>query len=329
MQTVTILDTSLGTDNLGDDIIMDAVKREVFALFPQAYYYYVPTHDLLSDRTRRFVKRSDFTFIGGTNLLSSRMNTRSQWRVRWFDTLWMRRAICLGVGWNSYSAAATTLSAWKLRILLDGQVAHSMRDTYTLERARRAGIHAINTACPTMWNLTDAHMGRIPRDPAQDVVFTLTAWRPDIEADRAFIALLKRHYRRLHFFCQMREDFDYLARFGIGGIGLITPTLAGYDQFLANEAVDYVGTRLHGGIRALQKGVRSLILGVDNRGTEIHHDTELPVVDRRDLAAIERWILGAQATGIQLPWEAIGQWRRQFGGTSALDDTPKPDIMAA
>ncbi len=316
MQTITLVDTSLSTDNLGDEIIMDAVERELDALFPNAYYYRVPSHDLLSDRTRRFVKKSDMVFVGGTNLLSPRMNSRSQWRVRWWDTLWLRKAICLGVGWNDYAHGATFMSRLLLKALLDGDVTHSVRDEYTLTRTKQAGIKSINTACPTMWGLNDEHMARLPTAKADDVIFTLTAWRPDIEADRAFIALLKRNYRRVSFFCQMHEDYAYLSQFDISGIRIITPSLKGYDAFLMNEGTDYVGTRLHGGVRALQKGVRSLILGVDNRGKEIHRDTGLPVVDRRDLATMEQWIHGGEPISVHLPWAAIGQWRRQFGAPS-------------
>lgn len=312
MQTITLVDTSLGTDNLGDDIIMEAVERVVFDLFPDAYYYRVPSHDLLTDRTRRFVKKSDYCFLGGTNLLSSRMGPRSQWRVRWFDTLWMRRAICLGVGWNDYSRGADWASRTLLRTLLESAATHSVRDAYTERRVREAGIGCVNTGCPTMWGLTDAHCRALPRRKADDVVFTLTCWRQDPAADRALIEHLKRAYRRVHFFSQMREDADYLARFDVGGIRTITPTIAGYTRFLANEDVDYVGTRLHGGIRALQQGRRSLILGVDNRGLEIHRDTNLPVVARDALGAIEEWIEDDRPTEIRLPWPAIAAWKGQF-----------------
>jgi polysaccharide pyruvyl transferase WcaK-like protein len=313
MLTISLIDTSLGTDNLGDEIIMDAVEKVVYALFPDAYYYRVPSHDLISDRTRRFVKRSDYTFIGGTNLLSSRMSTKSQWRVSWLSTLWMNRAICLGVGWNDYSHGATFASRLLLRRLLDGETMHSARDAYSLSRIAELGVDVVNTACPTMWGLTDFHCEGIPREKSEDVVFTLTCWRTNIEADRALIRLLKSRYRRVHFFSQQREDYDYLQRFDISGIRIITPTTKGYTHFLENEEVDYVGTRLHGGIRALQQGRRTLILGVDNRGLEIHRDTGLPVIPRDKLADIEGWIDGTAATTVRLPWAAINQWRRQFG----------------
>ena len=48
-----------------------------------------------------------------------------------------------------------------------------------------------------------------------------------------------------------------------------------------------VGTRLHAGIRALQKGNQALILSVDNRATEINKDINIPVISRFDLAQIE------------------------------------------
>jgi hypothetical protein len=115
----------------------------------------------------------------------------------------------------------------------------------------------------------------------------------------------------------MREDYDYLRRFDGSGIEVIKPTLQGYTAVLAGEDIDYVGTRLHGGIRALQMGRRTLVIGVDNRGVEIHRDTGLPMVPRADMAAIERWIEGDAATEISLPWSTIEQWRDQFGAVRA------------
>jgi polysaccharide pyruvyl transferase WcaK-like protein len=323
MLTISLIDTSLGTDNLGDEIIMDAVEKVVYELFPDAYYYRVPSHDLISDRTRRFVKRSDYTFVGGTNLLSSHMSKKSQWRVTWLSTLWMNRAVCLGVGWNDYSRGATFGSRLLLRRLLDRNAVHSVRDAYTLSRTDEVGVTALNTACPTMWGLTDFHCEGIPREKAEDVVFTLTCWRQDPAADRALIELLRRRYRRVHFFSQQREDYDYLQKFDTTGIRIVTPTTKGYTRLLESEEIDYIGTRLHGGIRALQQGRRTLILGVDNRGFEIHRDTGLPVVARTELGAVEAWIDGSAATTVRLPWAAINQWRRQFS-TQSVDLVSQP-----
>jgi polysaccharide pyruvyl transferase WcaK-like protein len=321
MQTITLLDTGLASDNLGDEIIMEAAESVIFDLFPNAYYYRIASHELMSYRARTFVERSDLCFIGGTNLLASRMGKRSQWPVRWRDARWMDRAICLGVGWNDYSRGADLQSRLLLRALLAKDVVHSVRDSYTERRASEAGIVCVNTACPTMWSLTPAHCTALPRRKAAEVVFTLTAWRADPAADRTFVEMLKRHYRRVHFFCQMREDWDYLQGFGIGDLRTIRPTTRGYSDFLARADVDYVGTRLHGGVRALQMGKRSLILGVDNRSIEIQRDTDLPVLPRHDIPAVESWIEGEQRIALRLPWAEIDSWKSQFRRQTAASAT--------
>jgi polysaccharide pyruvyl transferase WcaK-like protein len=59
---------------------------------------------------------------------------------------------------------------------------------------------------------------------------------------------------------------------------------------LESKDIDYVGTRLHAGIRALQKGRRALIISVDNRATEIGRDTHLPIVERKNMSCLEAMI---------------------------------------
>jgi polysaccharide pyruvyl transferase WcaK-like protein len=313
MLTITIVDPSLATENLGDEIVMEAVTDTLCELFPSAYFYRVPSHLVLSGRVRRLVKKSDLCFIGGTNLLSCRLSSHSQWRIRWFDTMCMSRAVCLGVGWNDYSPDAGARTRLLMQSLLDRNAVHSVRDAYTAAHVANAGIRCVNTSCPTMWGLTAAHCRRLPRRRARDVVFTLTAWRAGPEADRAFVDLLRRLYRRVHFFSQQREDYDYLQRLGSDRVRLVTPTTRGFTEFLASEDVDYVGTRLHGGIRALQQGRRSLILSVDNRALEICRDTSLPVLERTARTEIEQWIEGDHVFDIRLPLEAIDAWKAQFG----------------
>jgi hypothetical protein len=318
MDTITVIDTSISTDNLGDEIIMDAVNEVVDELFPRAYVYRVPSHDRLSDRAHKFIAASRVTLIGGTNLLSSKIDGHTLWRLRWRDTRYLRNAVCLGVGWNDYMAGPTRLTRMLLRQVLSDEHAHSVRDSYTARHLATTGRRSQMTSCVTLWSLTPERCRTIPQAKAPDAVFTLTAWRPDPAADRAFIETLRRHYRRLFFFPQMRDDLAYLESFGFDGIRLIQPAVKAYTRFLDDEEVDVVGTRLHGGIRALQRGRRALVLGIDNRGTEIAKDTNLPVVPRDDAAAIARWIEAPAPTDIRLPHAAISAWKEQFGGSARL-----------
>lgn len=89
--------------------------------------------------------------------------------------------------------------------------------------------------------------------------------------------------------------------------------MKGFDTVLANEDIDFVGTRLHGGIRALQKKKRSLIIAVDNRAIELGADTGLPVIDRSCLEKeLLRWYDHDFRPDIILPETGIGEFMGQF-----------------
>jgi hypothetical protein len=91
----------------------------------------------------------------------------------------------------------------------------------------------------------------------------------------------------------------------------VKPSLQALDEILTID-IDYLGTRLHAGIRALQNKKRTLILAVDNRAIEISKDTNLPVVPRNDWESITSWIESAYETRIRLPWSNIDKWKSQF-----------------
>jgi hypothetical protein len=123
---------------------------------------------------------------------------------------------------------------------------------------------------------------------------------------------LKRRYERVYFWPQQALDVPYMRELGVDGFIPIKPDVAEYDRLLAQEDVDFVGARLHGGIRALQHGRRALVIPVDNRATEIGKSTLLPVIPRDDLEAIERWIDHPRPTRITMPWDEIDRWKAQF-----------------
>lgn len=85
-----------------------------------------------------------------------------------------------------------------------------------------------------------------------------------------------------------------------------------YDEVL-KEDVDYIGTRLHGGIKALNAGRRSLIIAVDNRAIEISKDTGLPVIGRDEFKTmLENKINDSIQPKIVLPTDNIVAWKNQF-----------------
>jgi hypothetical protein len=152
----------------------------------------------------------------------------------------------------------------------------------------------------------------IPRVKADAVVTTLTWYKPEPDSDRALLELLTRCYRQVYFWTQQSEDRNYFESIAVPGVRYVSPSVRNFDRLLEEESVDYIGLRLHGGIRALQKRRRALILPVDNRAVEIGRDTRLPTQKRDELASIERWIWDGGPTSVKLPIEAIERWKGQF-----------------
>lgn len=307
------LDTTVASENLGDQIIMEASRATLRKLFPDAFYISLTTHEFLLWESYRMLRGCDYVFVGGSNLLKSSMLWNNQWKISPLDFLFRRNCILMGCGWWHYQAAPNLYSRLMLRRILARQHMHSVRDHYAQQQLRAAGIHnVLNTACITMWNLNHAHCERIPTEPARQVVTTVTAYNADVEADRLTMQALFNTYEQVWLWPQQPADIEYGLHISGGRAQLLPPNVKAYTDFMQTNHVDYVGSRLHGGIRALQTGKRSLILGVDNRALEIQRDTGLPVVRRGDMPALQHWLTTSAPTHIQLPTAAIDQWQAQF-----------------
>lgn len=132
--------------------------------------------------------------------------------------------------------------------------------------------------------------------------------------DKAMLDILLQCYDEVYLWLQGSKDPEYVQELGYENkVKLIPATLKAYDSVLAMEDIDYVGTRLHAGIRAISKGHRSLIVSIDNRAECIGFDTGLPTIRREDIpVALAERIAGKFETKITMPWENIAQWKGQF-----------------
>ena len=82
---------------------------------------------------------------------------------------------------------------------------------------------------------------------------------------------------------------------------------------LLEENVDYIGTRLHGGVFALQNSVRSLVISIDHRARGFHEKNNLPIMERKDVPnRLEAWINADNKTKIWIDEKAIGEFKAQF-----------------
>lgn len=313
MKKICVFDTSYVTDNLGDQIIMEAVMKNLRQMFPEGFFTGIPTHDYPSSISMAALKQSDFAFVGGTNMLSSHWLWYHQWKLRPMQLRHAGHPVLMGVGWHKYQQTPDWFTRKIYSVLLNRNVSHSVRDKYTFEKLREAGIANVTyTGCPTMWDLTPEHVSSISAKKSPNVFFTLTGYLKNPDSDREFVKRLEANYENLFFWPQMYEDLAYLRAISQARYSVVEPSISGARSVFAGNNVDYIGMRLHCGVLALQAGVRSLILEVDNRATEIAKNTRLPTAKRDAFDQIEQWINKPSPITLDIPTEAIRAWKSQF-----------------
>ena len=310
---VSVFDTTITDNNLGNEIIMDSVNMYLEALFPQAFRIKLPYLDSIGLESLNYVRQSRYVFFGGTNALSSDMAVYKQWGIDKGNLDGLKGIILMGVGWWQYQPDPSPETADILRRVLHPSALHSVRDSYTAAKLRSVGIeNVLVTGCPTLWGLTPKRCQTIPEAKAPAVLATLTNYSQRPGHDQAFMDMLCRNYQRVFLWVQGPEDEDY-ARQLCSKVEIVAPRLKALDALLASPVeLDYVGTRLHAGIRAMQFQRRSIILGIDNRALEKAKDFNLPVVPRDDLALLEEIIAARMETRLSLPEEALTAWLSQF-----------------
>jgi polysaccharide pyruvyl transferase WcaK-like protein len=310
-------DTALGTDNLGDYIIMHYCNKILDELFPDYQSIHISTHLMPAKEQEEAVKKTKYKFVCGTNLLTS--NIEHHWRWILPDGVRQKmkfsNVILLGVGWGEYQEACTDYSRMIYRAMLNPNLLHSVRDQYTMEKLQQAGFNnIINTGCPTTWALTPEFCRDIPTKKSKDVVTTITDYRRDIEKDNEMLSILSRNYDHIYLWIQGKYDEEYLKTLNIPeNLSTIPANLDAYEEILARGGVDYVGTRLHAGIYALNHKIRSIILAVDNRATEMGRDVNLPVIQRNEMEkTLEQKIQSEFITDIKIKQDNIESFKAQF-----------------
>ena len=145
------------------------------------------------------------------------------------------------------------------------------------------------------------------------VVTTVTNYNPDFEKDKYMLELLKKEYDKVYIWIQSYYDVDYIKGLcNINDYELIPPNLRLYTEILQQD-IDYVGTRLHAGIHALNNKCRTIIVSIDNRAIEISKDTGLYTIPRENIKAdLENAIRNELECNIQMPFDKINMWKSQF-----------------
>ncbi|MCD8382609.1 MAG: polysaccharide pyruvyl transferase family protein [Clostridiales bacterium] len=315
--SVFLFDTSIATNNLGDFIIMRYCEDILSDIFPNYEFVRVSSHIVPSNEQENAAKSIKYKFVCGTNLLTSHIEEWWNWRLpdgirRKFN---YRNTILLGAGWKGYQDECSSYSRMVYHCVLNPNVIHSVRDSYTEQQLRTAGIrNVINTGCPTTWRLTPEFCKAIPVTKAANVVTTITDYRQDAVHDQLMLDILSRNYECVYLWIQGDKDEEYLSSLDLpDNLTKIPHSLDAYEEILNQGCIDYVGTRLHAGIFALNHQIRSIILAVDNRAIEMGMDTNLPVILRDNIEnELEDLINTEFETKIQLQQENINRFLNQF-----------------
>lgn len=310
---ISVFDTTIASYNLGNNIIMDAVYKELRQMFPESHFYKLPTMDI-GKHTRSCIRESNFTIFGGTNSLNNDFYAYKQWDLRIRNINSVRNVILMGIGWWQYEEGPITrYTKFLLNQTLSTTYLHSVRDDYTKKKLDSIGIKSINTGCPTLWGITSLVLNEIPKKRSKNVVITITDYNKKPDRDRNFINTCFDCYDKVYCFPQGTGDYDYIANLELKrDVTFIPPTLDAFDQLLDTKQVDYIGTRLHAGIRALQKSVYALIIGIDNRANEKARDFNLPVIFESEVQNLSKRIEQRRSIKLNIPFENISNWKGQF-----------------
>lgn len=316
LNSVAIFDPAIATRNVGDEIISEAARHQIRRVLPQAFQATIPTHERIGARSWRFGRQARHGLIAGSNILTANMLTDRQWRLRPWDTAFVHGLIGLGVGWRAYKQSRNRLSDMMMRRVLSKTGWHSVRDEHTRQELMARGItNVLNTACVTMWDLDVEGLASLPLKKSHRVVTTVNVGQ-QMEGEVKFLEMLCAEYEEVYIWRQGIDDEPYVDALTaqLPKLNKLNPTLEAYDELLIDpKGVDFVGNRLHGGVRALQHGRSAIIMSVDNRASEIARDTNLPVMSLTDgLDAIRNRLRNPCKIEVRLPNEAIAKWRAQF-----------------
>lgn len=164
-----------------------------------------------------------------------------------------------------------------------------------------------------MWALTPEFCKQIPHKKAPSAIITLTALEEANPNEQTMIDIVVKNYDKVYCWIQGDRDLDYFNQFNnTESIELIPPNVKAYEEILNNCDVDYIGTRLHGGVYAMRHKKRAIIIAIDERAKEINASNNLNCLMINEMDKLEAMIQSEFETKIIMPFEEITRWKSQF-----------------
>lgn len=323
MKKILLFNTSYGTQNLGDFIINEAIRDEMSDILKGNFIVNYGTHNPILRITQHlkpnpisdYCKKADLKFLCGTNLFAKSLDCLTpNFNINLYDAKCYKDSISIGCGMGDNSNKITLRTKKIYKKILSNDIIHSVRDEKTKKTLEELGKKVINTGCPTLWKLTEDFCRQIPKEKANNVIFTLTDYMQNSEIDQKLIDILVENYKNVYFWVQGSEDYDYYMQFkNTSSIKVIPPSLDEYKKVLGDEDIEYVGTRLHAGIQAMRLKKRSIIIIVDNRARDMKNTYGLVTIERARInQELNKKINSTFETKIKINETAIKKWKKQF-----------------
>lgn len=322
MEYIVMFDPSIRSLNLGDRIIMNSAESELAFLTSGEYVMSCGTHSPVAsfhqcsknNPRMEFFNKAKYKFVCGSNLLWKRMlRPEPSWNVNLFNCKPYKNSILIGVGTNKGSRGMDVYTKALYRKILSKNYIHSTRDEATKELVESLGLQAINTGCPTMWRFTEEFCQTIPTKKADEVVFTITDYNQNPKADTKLIETLESSYKEVWFWPQGWLDEKYLNSLGsLSKVRILDPSIEAFAKLLDSRTVDYVGTRLHAGMFAMQHARRSIVIAIDNRVRDMKKTYGINSIERDEIDGLSGLLFSEIDTHIGINAEAILEWKAQF-----------------
>lgn len=320
---VAFFDTTIGSSNIGDIIIQNSIVSALAAFLDKAFIIKFSTHlhnfslfENFINPKARFARTCDYKFIAGTSLLSSNlMSTYSQWQIGPLSARIYNKSILVGVGTTFDNKEPSLYSKYIYNQILRSDIIHSVRDEQSLRFIQSMGYKAINTGCPTLWKCTPDFCSSIPVEKSDNVIISVSGnskFRSP-EKDKCMIQQIDSLYKRKYVWIQTMADeayFDSLVQDKSKYKKVYS--LIEYKRICDMDDVEYVGTRLHGGIFAIQNKKRALIIAIDHRAREFNLANNLNIIERDDIETLSDKLVGKIDTKIHLNQDGINNWLAQF-----------------
>lgn len=326
MKKVLLFDTAIATSNLGDEIILEGAKNGLEPVLYNSLNFRLGTHienysviQMLhkSFKVKLFCDEMDYKFICGTNLLQNNIpRVNAQFMLKPFNADIYKNSILVGVGRIGDYKSMGKVAQLLYKKVLSKEFYHSVRDEETKKVIEQLGLKAINTGCPTLWCFTEEKCKSIPLNKSDKVVLSVSGYKSqkDSQKDKMMIETLRNNYKKVYAWIQTSEDEKYLRELVDAdeyNIEMIY-SLKKYSKVLSEKNIDYVGTRLHGGIYALQHNCRTLIISIDERANGFHETNNIPILKRSEIEKLDAVINSEIRTNIKVNHEAIKQFLNQF-----------------